>query len=511
MGKNKFFVPLVTFGMLLTALAACGGNNSNPQSTSNGGNTQADSSQAGDSTTSGGAGASTSSSQQQQHTHSYAANPSSTVKNADGKNVKLFPCSENDGGKLMTIAFGDYSEKSADFSNISGKYDEVPQAIKDESYQLAANSTISWKVNVDKAVTGAKLYVGAVATSSGHNTSKIAEKCKVKINTGDFAAWDYTDSVTYKDVGLNQTQRANVYVTTFNLVEGENTITLQQGSKGDRLLYGGDVRIEYEGEANPVAAPATGYNITFAPAAHCKVKVYVGESELVETNKTQSVNTDEKDADMRFVPAKYVAPVEDDPATAEDETVAEIKPEVLFKLEFDDGYTADGNDITVSGTMGTEWNKLCSADDDDSYNITKIKADITVTIAVRAITGSEPKGYVGTFNVQHGTLIVYQGEKKSDGSNVDTADANGKYYSRVKKGSVSKTKAQFNFEIIPDSGYEFVSGLKLGGESSPIGVTSFVTGNFGNFKRNADTATLYSITKIASDIVLNVVCTPIQG
>ena len=499
MSKKRFFIPLAAFSLLLTSLVACGGNNNSQEPS------KSSVPPAGDSNSS-----SSSSSQQQVHTHSFGETASLKVRNTDNKDVKLYECSENDGGKRMTIAFGDYSEKSAAFSDLTGKYSEVSDAIKAESYQLAASSTIAWKVNVDKAVTGAKLYFGAVATSSGHNTSKILEKHQIKINDGDFGNWDYDENTTYSQIGLNQTTRAYIYVTTFNLVAGENTITLKQGTKGDRLLFGGDVRIEYEGEAVPVKAPASGYDITFVPAAHCKVKVYLGENELVETNNAKSVNTDEIDADNRFVPAKYFAGVEDDPTTPDvDEKEAEIKPEVLFKLVFDDGYTADGNDITISGKMGEEWNKLCSYDDDDSYNITKIKAAITVTIAVRAVTGNEPKGYVGTFSVEHGTLKVYQGEKKSDGSNLDTPDANGKYYSRVKKGTLSKTKAQFNFEIIPDEGYEFVSGLNVGGESSPIGVTSFVTGNFGNFKHSAEN--LYSITKVASDINLHVVCTLVQA
>ena len=516
MSKKRFFIPLAAFSLLFSTVVACNANNNNnnPSSSGNGGNPST-SQPAGNSSNGGGASASSnagdsSSSQAPAHTHAYGETPKASFKNADDKDIKLFECSENDGGKMMTIAFGDFSEQSDAFDSAANasKYKEVDASLWDDAKMLAksSNTTISWKVNVDKAITGAKLELGINSTYASHGSTDVAGKFQVKVNDGAFANWE--QSGTYTSIGLAPTKRTYIQFATINLAAGENVITVKQANQENRLLFGGDVRIMYEGDALPVNAPATGYDITFVPAEHVKVKVYVGANELVETNKTQSVNADAIDADSRYVPAKYFAGVEDDPATEADETVAEIKPEVIFKLEFDEGYTADGNDISISGTMGNEWNKLCSFDDPDSYNITKIKAAITVTIAARAVTGNEKAGYVGTFSVEHGQLIVYQGAKNKNGDNLDTPDVEGKYLSRVSKtGEVSKTKAQFNFEIIPDEGYEFVSGLKLGGESSPTGVTNFVTGNFGNFKRDKTSETLYSITKIASDINLHVVCT----
>ena len=54
MGKNKFFVPLLTFGMLLAAVTGCGANNNNPESSSQGGDlsTSADASTSEDLSTS---------------------------------------------------------------------------------------------------------------------------------------------------------------------------------------------------------------------------------------------------------------------------------------------------------------------------------------------------------------------------------------------------------------------------------------------------------------------------
>lgn len=497
MSKKRFLIPLAAFSLLLTSVVACNGNNNNNNPSSSG-------NPAASSSNGGGAGGS-SSSQAPAHTHDYNATASSTVKNADDKDVSLFECKDNDGGKLLTIKFDDYSEKSAAFGDTSG-YGNVPADLRNESRLLAKNSTISWKVNVDKAITGAQLQFGAVYTGSDHDTQTFDGKCQVKVNDGSFGEWTLLAGKTYAGAGLSQSTRAYISVANIDLVAGENTITLQQGNGGYRLLYGGDVRIAYEGEAVPVAAPASGYDITFVPGEHCKVKVYIGANELVETNKTQSVNADALDDQQHYIPSKYVAPVEDDPSTEADETVAEVKPEVRFQLVFDDNYTADGNDITISGTMGNEWNKICSDEDPNSYNITKIKAAITVTITARAVTGQEKEGYLGTFNIQHGTIVVYQGEKNKNGDNIDTP-VDGKYLSRVKAGTVSKTKAQFNFEVFPEEGYEFNSGLALGGESSPTGVTQFAIGNFGNFKRNKNNGNLYSITKVASDITVNIVCT----
>ncbi len=502
MSKKRFLIPLAAFSLLLTSVVACNGNNNNNNPSSSG-------NPAASSSNGGGAGGS-SSSQAPAHTHDYNATASSTVKNADDKDVSLFECKDNDGGKLMTIKFDDYSEKSADFNDSKlSDYTNVPQELRNSSHVLAKNSTVTWKVNVDKAITGAKLAFGVVYTGSDHGTQTGSDggtvKYSIKANSGDFVDWAMGTN-TYDGVGLSQTARNDYVFGSIDLVAGENTITVRQNNAGYRLLFGGDVKIFYEGEAVPVAAPASGYDITFVPGAHCKVLVYIGANETVETNKTQSVNADALDDQQHFIPAKYVAPVEDDPSTEADETVAEVKPEVLFKVVADENYVVDGNDISISGTMGNEWNKLCSGDDANSYNITKIKAAITVTITARAVTGQEKEGYLGTFNIQHGTIVVYQGEKNKNGDNIDTA-VDGKYLSRVKAGTVSKTKAQFNFEVFPEEGYEFNSGLALGGESSPIGVTQFAVGNFGNFKRNKNNGNLYSITKVASDITVNIVCT----
>lgn len=503
MSKKRFLIPLAAFSLLLTSVVACNGNNNNNNPSSSG-------APAGTSSQSGGGGGAggSSSSQAPAHTHDYNATASSTVKNADDKDVSLFECKDNDGGKVIAIAFADYSEKSADFGSTSG-YNNVPQELRNSSFLIAKNATVTWKVNVDKAITGAKLSFGVVYTGSDHNTQTGSDggtvKYSFKVNDGSFVDWGM-GSNTYEGCGLSQSARKDYVFGSIDLVAGENTITVRQNNAGYRLLFGGDVRIEYEGEAVPVAAPASGYDITFVPGEHCKVKVYIGANETVETNKTQSVNADALDDQQHYIPSKYVAPVEDDPSTEADETVAEVKPEVRFQLVFDDGYTADGNDITISGTMGNEWNKICSDEDPNSYNITKIKAAITVTIAVRAVTGQEKEGYLGTFSIEHGTIVVYQGEKNKNGDNIDTPE-DGKYLSRVKTGTVSKTKAQFNFEVFPEEGYEFNSGLALGGESSPTGVTQFAVGNFGNFKRNKNNGNLYSITKVASDITVNIVCT----
>ena len=494
MKKRNVLISLAALGLLFSGLVGCNKTNDGTSAKPSTPSSQKPSSSK-----------TPSSSKAPVHVHSYAK-VGESVKNADEKDVYLMECADKDD-KYIGIAFDDFSEKSADFGSTSS-YTDVPEDVRAEAHLLAKNSTVSWKVNVDKAIENVKLAFYVDSTWSSHSDSTASDggtmKYSVQVNDGAFADWDIGDK-TYGDLGLSPTERIYVVFQTINLAAGENVITLRQNNAGYRLLFSGEVRMHFTGDAVPVAAPAPvvvpeGYNVTFV-GQNCSVLIYQNglDNDPVPGTVGQTIDGDSKDAAL----TKYVAP---DPENG----IAEVKPEMGFKIVADEGFYADGNNVQISGTMGQEWNKLCS-EGEDMYNITKIKADITVTITAVTKTGNETKGYAATFTGEHCTIKVYQGEIK-EGTALDEADANGKYYSRVKKGSVSKAKAQFNFEVIPDENYEFVPGFtaaELDDGVSPA-LVPFTTGSYGNFKGNL-TTNIYSITKVATDLTVNIVCTPVAA
>ena len=417
-------------------------------------------------------------------------------------------CADHDD-KYIGIAFNDYSALNPTTALTDGtaKYSSVTV---EDVWLIDKEQTVTWKVNVDKAISGAKLVFGVVMTSSSHSTQGYDEngtvKYSFKVNDGEFANWDLK-GLTYGDYGLSPKSMTYLEFGTIDLVAGENSITLKQNNAGYRLVYGGEVRIHYSGDALPVAAPAPepepdAHKITFVTPAHVKVLVYPGPvgGDPVEANVAYS-----RDDEGNY--AKYAAAVADDPATPDvDETAAEVKPEVNFKLQFEEGYYSDGNLMTISGTMGVEWNKLC-CEDLDTYSITKIKDDITVTIAEEA--GTEPNCFTANVTAENCTVVFYKGAKGTD--NVDPGTA-GKYESMNKDGTVTRAKSQFNFEVFPNAGYEFAHGLAKKSETSPVGIP-FVTGRnghfpaYGNFKVDKNNINLFSITKVASNLDINIVCT----
>ena len=492
MKKSKFLVALACFGLLVTGCnKPAESKESKPAGTS--GNSQQSAQPSSNKPVSSAPAAS--SSTQPAHEHSYAA-VGTAVKNADDKDVFLKKCSANDD-QYIGILFDDYSEKSADFGSTSG-YNNVPEELRNESKLLAKNSTISWKVNVNKAIANAKLAFGVVYTGSDHGTQGAADgstvKYSVKVNSGDFADWDIGDN-TYDDLGMSQTARTYVTFATINLVEGENVITLRQNNAGYRLLYGGEVQIHFAGDAVPVAAPAPaeGYAITFA-STHCKIYAFDDEDFTVAPKEVTGPVLS-RDADGNIT--KYVAP---DAAQG----IAEVKPQINFKVVCDDGYEVDTNCIAISGTEHNEWNHL---DDvrEGIFSVTTIKADLTITVTP-VTTGTLKAGYVATFVTEHCSIKVYTAK---DFKAEDTATP---YMSRNKTKADDGTypyakgeDAQISFEVVPEEGYEFVSGLDVGAEAKANAIDFIAPEGYNKVKRSAENR--YNLTKVSRDLTITIKCT----
>lgn len=404
--KKKFFIPLAALSLLISTVAACNGGNktSEPAGSSSEEPKTSEPAPSSESSVAPSSEAPSSSSSEAPHEHDYEA-VGTAVKNADGKDVFLKECKSHDD-KYIGIAFADFSSHSDDFDGKltqEGQYGSVPEEIKSSGFLLKKNSTVTWKINVDKAITGAKLYFGCTMTSSSHSVQKGDEngtvKYSVKVNNGDMVDWAVSGDTTYADVGLeNTTDRVYVNFATVNLVAGENSIVLSQNNAGYRLIFGGEVRLHYTGDAKPVAAPE-GYTVTFVPGEHAKVLVYESGSDYtqnpVETNTTKARTSDGQIAEY---------------AEANETTGAgKVKPQVNFQVVLDEGYVFDdGIDHTFTHQEGDPENikespeveakniswvspeanfnkaKIIEYTNGDKvtliYRLTKIKGNLTVTI-----------------------------------------------------------------------------------------------------------------------------------
>ena len=503
MSKKRFFIPLAAFSLLFSTVVACNANNNNPSGSSN---TPASTSKQDGSS----GGGTSSSSAAPVHNHDYKDTATKTVKNADQKNVSLFECKENDGGKLVTIAFDDYAAKSADFGDASG-YSGVPEELRNSSHLLAKNSTISWKFNVDKAITGAVIQFGAVYTGSDHGSQEFGTKYQVKANDGSFVDWPLLSGKTYADAGLSQTARAYISVAKVDLVAGENTITLQQGNGGYRLLFGGDVRVAYDGESVPVDVPFAGYDVAFT-ASHCTVLAYEsGQNYAVDPVALTNGKTKARDEEGNIVAYS------DDPNAAQ--------PQVNFKVVPEAGYEVDTSCITISGVQGTDWNSLKDTagteytvgegdeaqkvSSENTFRVTKIKGSLTITVTAVA-EGTLAKGYAVTFNLEHCTVNVFK-EKKFKTAETDVGPT---FYSRNKnqiEGDYPYCKgenAQFNFVIVPEEGYEWKPNLSSA-EVEADEVT-FISPNGFNKLKITD-GVKCNLTKVSRSLTIRITCTQVQA
>ena len=243
---------------------------------------------------------------------------------------------------------------------------------------------------------------------------------------------------------------------------------------------------------------ATGYTVTFVPGNHCKVFVYSTKNydneTPVETNTCKA-----KDEEGNVI--DY------------DENAA-LQPQVNFKVVCDDGYVVSKDNMAVTGTFknlkqGPDTKEGLPA---GFFRITKIQTDLTVTITPVADSGEEQNpGYEATFITSHCSVKVYVGPKDKNNATEDTAE---KFFGRSKDSPYDYTmnQGQLNFEVIPDAGYKFVSGLEEGAE----GKVSFIAGTgdapYNKVVRGAtDYANCYRITKMASDLAVRVKCIPEAG
>ena len=495
MKKKSILITLATFGLLLSGLVGCGKQPVEPSESSKPEETSQKSEKSSEDKPSTSVAPSSSeqpsSSEAPAHEHSYAK-VGESVKNADQKDVYVMECAEHDD-KYIGIAFKDYSAKDADFDSgaNASKYGEVDAAIWEDAYMLAktAGTSISWKINVDKAIEGAKLSFGVTSTYASHGDQSCDGKYQIKVNDGEAATWLVTG--TFDDNGMSPTKRNYLIFQNINLVAGENTITLIQTSTGYRWLFGGEMRIHYSGDAKPVEAPVPfpGYNVTFS-VEHCKVLVFSTKAYTTET-PVETLTCVAKDENGNVV---AYDPDDQDP-----------QPQVSFKVVCDEGYSCTVNNITVApkaNYKNLKQNPDSQPDQDDIFRITKVQGDITVTIAPAA--GVQAKGYKISFVPTNCTIKVYVGPKAADGANLDTAE-DGFYYARAKEDpyAISFTTPQVNFEVVCDAGYEFVPTIT----DNKVDFITHPDSTKDGYNKFSDKGGYYNLTKVDDDLTITVTAT----
>ena len=233
-----------------------------------------------------------------------------------------------------------------------------------------------------------------------------------------------------------------------------------------------------------------GYAVTFVPGEHCKVLVYSTKNYANET------------------------PVETNSCYAKDENGliveydledAMLQPQVSFKVVCDEGYSVNKTDIAVTGVYKNLKQDPDSTGATDIFRITKVQTNLTINITPVASSGVQNPGNPVNLITNHCSVKVYVGPKDDTGSNVDEGP---NYYSRSKDAPYGHTlnAGQFNFEVIPDAGYKFVSGIEVGSE---LAGAAFVTGDFNKVVRSAEN--VYRITKINGEISIKIRCIPEAG
>ncbi len=310
---------------------------------------------------------------------------------------------------------------------------------------------------------------------------------------------------TYGEAGLTNTEVNYFKVAEFGVNSGEVVVSMTTNAQtGYRLLIGEEARLYYKAadeSADPVIPvdEGEGYNITFS-ATNGEVWVFESGQDYsvapVKTNSTQS-----RDEEGKLT--KWIEP----------EEATTLEPQVNFKVVCAAGYEIDADCLAITG----QYNKIKIVSNDTEENswivrVTKIKSDLSIVITPKVhVDGIN--GYEITFALTHATAKVYVGPKDETGSNVDAGEE-GKFYTRDKVApyDYSKTEPQFNFEIIPEEGYEFNDGIEWG-EATEMSSSAveFITpkASYNKLKLSANGG--YTLTKVAGALTITAVATETSG
>ena len=467
MKKTKFLMALACFGLLITAC--------NPSET----------------TTSGGKPTSTS------------GNPASTTSSKPTSSSTSSSSTSSvipDPETYYEVAFGNDGLNGSD-----GKWG------KGKEYK--------WTFSVPKHYTKVVFAVGAQMSSSSHGDRSLYTNHEGASSSDSFESNEANDGTcritlkvngvqqevthdTYEAAGLTNSEMNYFKLAEFAVNAGDVEVSLTTNAQtGYRLMLGEGARLYYkaadESATPPVEIIPDAHKVSFT-TNHCKVLFYEGDDYSAAPKEGAYGYTWDCDADPE-VYAKYAAA---DATSGK----AEVKPQINFKVQCDDGYEVDTTCFTLSGTEGNEWNNLKDIGD-GIYRITTIKADISATITAVA-TGTLNAGYVATFVTEHCSVKVYTAK---DFLTEDTATP---YMSRHKTKTddvypyAKGENAQLSFEVIPETGYEFVSGLKVGAEAESDDIEFIAPSGYNKIKQISKDK--YNLTKVSRDLTITIKATEAQ-
>lgn len=378
-----------------------------------------------------------------------------------------------------------------------------------------------WTFSVPKHYTKVVFAVGAQMSSSSHGDRSLYTNHEGASSSDSFESNEANDGTcritlkvngvqqevthdTYEAAGLTNSEMNYFKLAEFGVNAGDVEVSLTTNAQtGYRLMLGEGARLYYKAadeSATPVIPvdEGEGYAITFS-ATHGDVWVYESGQDYtqlpVKTNTTESRDEDGKKT-------KWIEPEETDTK----------EPQVNFKVVCEAGYEIDADCFAITG----EFNKIKVVSNDAEENswivrITKIKSDLTIVITPKVhVDGIN--GYEITFALTNATAKVYVGPKDETGSNVDNGEE-GKFYTRAKTDpyDYSKSEPQFNFEIIPNDGYEFNDGVEWG-EATEMSssAVSFIapSANYNKLKKSTNGG--YTLTKVAGALTITAEATQIQ-
>ena len=176
--------------------------------------------------------------------HEHVYTEKKTALNRLDKVVTLYEC-EDDDAKEIAISFTDYT--SAEFDATKGQW------------TLGKNKEAVWHIDVDKDIEGAEIYFESKMSDKSHAEMHFVAPegeseggtTRAEVSVGEVDAvpgYDYNLN-SYGEAGLTATEFNMYFLAKINLKAGENKIVLHQNNVGYRLMYGGSVRIRYNGDA----------------------------------------------------------------------------------------------------------------------------------------------------------------------------------------------------------------------------------------------------------------------